>query len=48
MAITAGGSLNSVALPQKQAATSNYLDLASTAKSGLGATIFTRSNGERS
>ena len=34
MAITAGGSLNSVALPQKQAATSNYLDLASTANQG--------------
>jgi hypothetical protein len=34
MAITAGGSLNSVALPQKQATTSNYLDLASTANQG--------------
>jgi hypothetical protein len=34
MAITAGGSLNSVAIPQKQATTGNYLDLASTANQG--------------
>ena len=34
MAITAGGSLNSVAIPQKQATTSNYLDLAGTADQG--------------
>jgi len=34
MAITAGGSLNSVALPQKQTSPSNYLDLASTANQG--------------
>jgi len=34
MAITPGGSLNSVAIPQKQATTGNYLDLASTANQG--------------
>ena len=34
MAISQGGSLNSVALPQKQATTKNYLDLASEAGKG--------------
>ena len=34
MAITPGASLNSVALPQKQASPSNYLDLASSANQG--------------
>ena len=34
MAITAGGSLNSVPASQKQTLTSNYLDLASTANQG--------------
>ena len=36
MAITAGGSLNSVPAPQKQTLTSNYLDLASSTTEGWG------------
>ena len=34
MAITAGGNLNSVAAPQKQTLSTNYLDLATTADAG--------------
>ena len=36
MAITAGGNLNSVAAPQKQALNSNYLDLATGSADTLG------------
>ena len=36
MAITAGGSLNSVPAPQKQALASNYLDLSSADNAGWG------------